>query len=239
MKKYGGARTMKKKTSMLSKKKPIASKTFTFKNTKSKEKKFQKNIRRLIETANQNDYYSYIKVLRKFEKFFKGIIKLEDKISYANYDTISNFDIKKMEISEKLKDLDTKYGKLLTRIRGQSPQVYEKINEELEDDNNMNVKMNNDESLDIIQLYASVLEILVDLDEEASTNENASQEYLSNLSMVSTILCDELVKEFLDVKQDTKAVEDELVDLFKSFNIKKNNSSIENNLSKILSNIRL
>uniref|UniRef100_A0A6C0D510 Uncharacterized protein n=1 Tax=viral metagenome TaxID=1070528 RepID=A0A6C0D510_9ZZZZ len=232
MKKYGGARTIKKKKS-------IASKMFTFKNTKSKEKKLQKNIRRLIE-RNKNDHYSYIKVLSKFKKFFKGILKLEDKISYANHDTISNFDIKKMEISEKLKDLDTKYGKLLTRIRGQSSQIYEKINEELEDDKNMNVNMNNNnDSLDIIQLYASVLEILLDLDEKAITNPNSSQEYLSNLTMVSTILCDELVKEFLEVKQDTKAIEDELVDLFKSFNIKKNNSSIENNLSKILSNIRI
>lgn len=230
MKKYGGARTMKKK-SLLNKKKPHG---ISFKNVKSKEKKLQKNIIRLLERKNNNDY-SYIKVLEKFKMFFKGVLKMEEKIAFLNdANAMSNFDMKKLEISDKLEQIDSKHGKLLSRIRKYSSDIYMKIKK----DNNNNVNMNVDN--EIIELYANVIEELLDMDEEYENSSNT--EFLSELTMVSSILADELTKEFLEVKKDTKAVEDELVDIFKGFAInKKNNTnaSVENNISKILLNLKL
>jgi len=138
--------------------------------------------------------------------------------------------MKKFEIMDKLKALDDENGKLMIRIKKLSPDIHDRIKEEL---NSNNI------SSDIIELYANVIEILVDLNDELYSNTSMNSRYESDLSMVSSILSSELVTEFLEVKKNTKSVEDELVDLFRGFNLKKNNSSIEDDISKILSNLKL
>ena len=227
MKKYrGGARSTKKNN----KKKMFPVKKYTMKKADSKEKRLQANLKKLVENP-ENNSYSYEKILRKFEKFFKGILKLEDKLYYSNNtDAQNEFDMKKFEIADKLQALDDENGKLMTRIKKLSPDIYNKITNEL----NSNI-----ESSDTIELYANVIEVLVDFNDELYTNTSMNARYESELSMVSSILSSELVTEFLEVNKNTKSVEDELVDLFRGFNLKKNNSSIEDNISKILSNLKL
>jgi hypothetical protein len=238
MKKYGGAKTQKKNN----KKKHLGVKKYTFKNTKAKERKLQNNLKKLMENP-ENDHYSYQKVLAKFEKFFNGILKLEDKIVNLNdMKLLNDFDMKKFEISDKLQVLDDENGKLMSRIRKLSPDIYNKIKDEIEVNNNnnkMNTNNNNKKNVssDIIELYAKVLEALNDLNDKTYYNYNAELD--NNLSIVSSILSNELITEFLEVKKNTKSVEDELVDMFKGFNIKKNSSSMENDISKILSNLKL
>jgi len=227
MKKYrGGARSTKKNN----KKKFLSVKKYTMKKTDSKEKRLQNNLRKIVEN-HYNNSYSYEKILRKFEKFFKGILKLEGKLQNSNDNEAQNeFDMKKFEIMDKLKALDDENGKLMIRIKKLSPDIHDRIKEEL---NSNNI------SSDIIELYANVIEILVDLNDELYSNTSMNSRYESDLSMVSSILSSELVTEFLEVKKNTKSVEDELVDLFRGFNLKKNNSSIEDDISKILSNLKL
>jgi hypothetical protein len=227
MKKYkGGARSTKKNN----KKKMFPVKKYTMKKADSKEKRLQANLKKLVENPD-NSMYSYEKILRKFEKFFKGILKLEDKLYYSNNtDAQNEFDMKKFEIADKLQALDDENGKLMTRIKKLSPDIYNKITNEL----NSNI-----ESSDIIELYANVIEVLVDFNDELYTNTSMNARYESDLSMVSSILSSELVTEFLEVKKNTKSVEDELVDMFRGFSIKKNNSSVEDNISKILANLKL
>jgi len=227
MKKYrGGARSTKRKND----KKHLPVKKYTMKKTNSKERRLQQNLRKIVENPQDNSY-SYEKILRKFEKFFKGILKLEHKLQNSNDNEAQNeFDMKKFEIMDKLQALDDENGKLMIRIRKLSPGIHDRIKEELN---------SNNESSDIIELYANVIEVLVDLNDELYINTSMNARYESELSMVSSILSSELVTEFLEVKKNTKSVEDELVDLFRGFNLKKNNSSIENNISKILSNLKL
>jgi hypothetical protein len=227
MKKYrGGARTAKKNH----KKKFLSVKKYTMKKTDSKERRLQQNLRKIVENPGNNSY-SYEKILRKFEKFFKGILKLEGKLQNSNDNEAQNeFDMKKFEITDKLKALDDENGKLMIRIKKLSPVIHDRIKEGL-NSNNM--------SSEIIELYANVIEILVDLNDELYSNTSMNSRYESDLSMVSSILSSELVTEFLEVKKNTKTVEDELVDLFRGFNLKKNNSSIEDDISKILSNLKL
>ena len=70
MKKYrGGARSTKKNN----KKKFLPVKKYTMKKTNSKERRLQQNLRKIVENPEDNSY-SYEKILRKFEKFFKGIL---------------------------------------------------------------------------------------------------------------------------------------------------------------------
>ena len=227
MKKYkGGARTAKKNN----KKKVLPVKKYTMKKADSKEKRLQENLKKLVENPD-NSMYSYERILRKFEKFFKGILKLEDKLYYSNNtDAQNEFDMKKFEISDKLQALDDENGKLMTRIKKLSPDIYNKIKNEL----NSNI-----ESSDTIELYANVIGVLVDFNDESYNNTSMNSRYDSDLSMISSVLSSELVTEFLEVKKNTQSVEDELVDMFRGFSIKKNNSSVEDNISKILSNLKL
>ena len=227
MKKYrGGARSTKKNN----KKKMFPVKKYTMKKADSKEKRLQANLKKLVENP-ENNSYSYEKILRKFEKFFKGILKLEHKLQNSNDNEAQNeFDMKKFEIADKLQALDDENGKLMTRIKKLSPDIYNKITNEL----NSNI-----ESSDTIELYANVIEVLVDFNDELYTNTSMNARYESELSMVSSILSSELVTEFLEVKKNTKSVEDELVDMFRGFSIKKNNFLVEDNISKILSNLKL
>lgn len=227
MKKYkGGARSTKKNN----KKRMFPVKKYTMKKADSKEKRLQANLKKIVENPD-NSMYSYEKILRKFEKFFKGILKLEDKLYYSNNtDAQNEFDMKKFEIADKLQALDDENGKLMTRIKKLSPDIYNKIKNEL----NSNI-----ESSDTIELYANVIGVLVDFNDESYNNTSMNARYESDLSMVSSILSSELTTEFLEVKKNTQSVEDELVDMFRGFSIKKNNSSVEDNISKILSNLKL
>lgn len=220
MKKYGGARTIKK----INKKRTTS--LVKFKNTK--KNRFQKNLIALVEEQHK-DPYSYEKVLRKFEKFFKAIMKLEDKVFEEGTSEDRNmFDIKKLEILDKLKGLDDEHGKLLERIRKYTPDIYKLLKES----NNMNIN-NNDN--DIIEDYANILEELRELTKEHYYNRNSKLQ--SDITLIGSILSNQLIEEFLE-KETTnlKVMEDELVDLFKSFAIKKNNA---NNLSRMFSNIKL
>lgn len=229
MKKYGGARTTTKKKSLFKRKN--ITKGYTFKNDKSKEEKFQKNLKKIVENK-MNDNYSYIKVLRKFKRFFNNILKLENKLEYSNdMNVINNFDMKKMEIYENLEKLENKHGKLMSRIRDQSSDIYKKLKKEINDNNNnnnnnnLNVRMNgnnnnnNDKSTKLIELYANVIDELLDLDENYQYKENVNQKIISDLSIISITLADELTTEFLKVEKKTEIVEDELADLFKGFTI--------------------
>ena len=95
MKKYrGGARSTKRKND----KKHLPVKKYTMKKTDSKERRLQQNLKKIVENPQDNSY-SYEKILRKFEKFFKGILKLEHKLQNSNDNEAQNeFDMKKFEI---------------------------------------------------------------------------------------------------------------------------------------------
>lgn len=208
MEKKGGS----KYTSMVSNKKRtlkiVSGKPKATSKLRSKFKSLVKTVKLLRNSNVKNETV----ILNTFEIILKLIIKNDQKLTYKlmsnrNHtmgEELSNFDMFKDEINDKLDD------DILNKIKNKSTAVYEL----LEDNSRMN--------LETIELYTVILKKLRMMRSDKSLSKSLS----NDLEDVQKVIANDLNEEFEPLKRESKANNglNGLAGMFKSLKVKEDSS---------------
>lgn len=207
-------KTLKKRTKV---KRTVPIRTFKIKKQNSR---LQKNLKRLVQ-EEKKDITINIKILTRFEKFFKRLIKLVDKLyeynNHINMNTEVEISVLLETVYEKLKNMERKHGSIFKLIKNKHPKLYAKL--EL----NEKMNINNNSYSKTINKYTDLIEKYIDLIEELSEiyeDVNTSNDILNDISIIQLTLVSYLKEEFFSDKDENE--DDDLVDMFKQLSVKKN-----------------